>query len=316
MKAIRLCLRMLGYATGIVLLMSLAWHLWYHPAEIRRLAEISLPTLASVLIAQLAAYIIQVGTTWWLTRIFIPALGLWEYFLVSSSGFVIGMYGLPGTSYAVKTIYCKQRYGFSHIGFLAINIVIGLLALFTAGTVACGALTLIGFGGNPVHIGLWLLAIGLTLGAIIVLVMVDKVLPLVHFEKTARFTEFYRQIIQDHVGLRLVLISLTFRSVFSFFGFGLLFYALGGGSLLAGGTIDALSTLLRLVRITPGNLGIYEWSVASLGQWLDASLATGLIAAGLYRLIGLLVVTSTALVGQLIARIIGFTPVNDSSNLQ
>jgi len=313
MNTLRPWLQIVRYATGIILLLGLAWYLWQRPEEVLRLTEISVPVLAAVFVARLASYAMLVISTWRFIKIFAPALNLWEYFLVSSSGFALGMFSLPGSSYVVKTVYLKQRHGFSHVDFLAVNILVGLFTLLTAGVIACGSLTLIRHGGDTVHIGLWALAIGLAIGASSGLVLIDKSFYRAGVERTIRLAQTYRKIVCDHEGIRLVFISLTLRTALSFLGFGLLFYALGGGTILAGGVMDSLSTLLRLVRFTPGNLGIYEWSVASLGHWLDASMSIGLIAAGLYRLIGLLAVAATTIFGLLIARVFRLSPVNNST---
>ena len=48
---------------------------------------------------------------------------------------------------------------------------------------------------------------------------------------------------------------------------------------LAGGLVYALTSPVRMVNITPGNLGVTEWVVALVGKVLAFDLTTGLIVA-------------------------------------
>ena len=59
------------------------------------------------------------------------------------------------------------------------------------------------------------------------------------------------------------------------------------GDFLAGGLIYALTSPIRMVNITPGNLGVAEWVAALVGQMLEVDLTTGLIAALAFRGVGL-----------------------------
>ena len=71
------------------------------------------------------------------------------------------------------------------------------------------------------------------------------------------------------------------RHVLNFVTFGLLYQALSPvpGAFLAGGLVYALTSPVRMVNITPGNLGVTEWFVALIGKMLAFDLTTGLIVA-------------------------------------
>ena len=51
------------------------------------------------------------------------------------------------------------------------------------------------------------------------------------------------------------------------------------GDFLTGGLVYALTSPVRMVNITPGNLGVNEWVVAIVGKALAFDLTTGLIVA-------------------------------------
>ena len=71
--------------------------------------------------------------------------------------------------------------------------------------------------------------------------------------------------------------------------FGLLSQSLsrGAGDFLAGGLVYALTSPVRMVNITPGNLGVTEWVAALVGRMLAVDVTTGLVAALAFRGVGL-----------------------------
>ena len=91
------------------------------------------------------------------------------------------------------------------------------------------------------------------------------------------------------------------RHTLNFATFGLLCQSLSGrpGDFLDGGLMYALTTPLRMVNITPQNLGIIEWFVALVGQALAFDLTIGLIVALAFRGIGLVAQLMGALFGSL-----------------
>jgi len=78
---------------------------------------------------------------------------------------------------------------------------------------------------------------------------------------------------------------LLLRQVCNFLTFGLLFQALSQTPIafLTGGLAYAITSPVRMVVVTPGNLGINEWVVAIVGNMLSVDLTTGLIVALVFR---------------------------------
>ena len=96
----------------------------------------------------------------------------------------------------------------------------------------------------------------------------------------------------------IVALSLA-RYGLNFVTFGVLSQSLSRvpGDFLTGGLVYALTSPVRMVNITPGNLGVTEWVVALVGKVLAFDLATGLIVALAFRGVGL--------VGQAIGVLVG-----------
>ena len=142
---------------------------------------------------------------------------------------------------------------------------------------------------------------GLTLGPVLVLLFGAN-RPMAGLSaRFAAFVESWARLVRQRRLMVSVAALLALRSAASFLGFGVLFAALAGtiNGFLVGGVLDALSMILRVVTITPGNLGVYEWSVAALGRGAGVSLAIGLACAALYRAAGILGVGMTGIVSVL-----------------
>jgi uncharacterized membrane protein YbhN (UPF0104 family) len=80
------------------------------------------------------------------------------------------------------------------------------------------------------------------------------------------------------------------RHGLNFVTFGLLYRALSGvpADFLTGGLVYALTTPVRIVNVTPANLGVNEWVVALVGKALNFDVTTGLLVALAFRVIALL----------------------------
>ena len=79
------------------------------------------------------------------------------------------------------------------------------------------------------------------------------------------------------------------RHGINFATFGLLSQSLSRvpGDFLTGGVMYVLTSPIRMVNITPGNLGVIEGLVALAGKALAFDLTTGLVVALAFRGIGL-----------------------------
>jgi len=289
-------------AAAFLLIGATAVYLWQYQHELQTLANLSLVLIAGVFMARLAAYVLMVASHWWITRQRAPAVAFSEYLLVSANGSALGTFGLPGTSYAIKTLYLKHSHGLGYADFFAVNLIAGLVTLTSSGLIALGGLTLLELTGGTSSGWIWLCAANLLVGPALLLGFSLRWLNYVQAKRFAQVKGTLTELLRDWSRLGPAFGGLALRGLISFLGFGFLFQSLSGNGLAAGGTVDALSFALRLVRVTPGNLGLYEWVVATFAKGLGATLAVGLLCALLYRVIGSLAMLTAGLLSRLAPR--------------
>jgi hypothetical protein len=98
--------------------------------------------------------------------------------------------------------------------------------------------------------------------------------------------------------IRTLLVSVL-RHAANFVAFGWLYSALSGlpGSFVAGGLVYAFTTPVRMVNLTPGNVGVNEWATALAGRALAFDVTTGLLVGGVFRAASLVAQGAGVLVG-------------------
>ncbi|MGB8275314.1 MAG: hypothetical protein WCF16_08625 [Alphaproteobacteria bacterium] len=286
------------WVVAAALLGAFAAYLWSNKSELGRLRDISGATASYVLAARLIAYWAQVSATAQLARFYAPGLKTLEYLAVASGGSIANVVSVPGMAYGAKTLYLKSRHGIGHQTFLAITTITALFSITLGGLMALLGLAWLGGRGASINGLFWVFGSGLTLGPMLLPLFVAS-RPMAGLSaRFAVFVESWALLVRQRRLMVSVVALLALRSAASFLGFGVLFAALAGtiNSFLVGGVLDSLSMLLRVVTITPGNLGVYEWSVAGLGRGAGVSLAIGLACAALYRAAGILCVGTAGIV--------------------
>jgi len=282
-----------------VLLGAFAAYLWTNQSEFQRLLDLSGITVLQVVLGRAIGYLALISATTYCLRLYAPNLKSSEFVAVSSAGSIIS---LPGAVQAAKAVYLKGRHGVEFQRSLAISGVIVVIALSTASLTALIGLAWLETQGKAnLHL-LWLLSAFMLFGASFLLVFAGRLPKTGRLERFSYFPETWAQLVGDRRRMFTVAALLCVRSLSSFLAFGLLFVALANvpNGLVVGGVVDALTFALRLVMITPGNLGVYEWVVAVLSSSVGSTLATGLACAALYRAAGLLVIGSAGLMSVLL----------------
>jgi hypothetical protein len=89
------------------------------------------------------------------------------------------------------------------------------------------------------------------------------------------------------------------RHALNFVTFGLLYHALSRepSTFLAGGLVYALTSPVRMVNLTPSNLGVTEWFVALVGRLVAFDVTIGLIVSLAFRGVALIAQILGALFG-------------------
>lgn len=279
----------------VLLLGAFAAYLWANQSEFQRLLDLSGITLLQVVMGRAIAYLALISATTYCLRPYAPNLNSLEFVAASSAGSILS---LPGAVQATKSAYLKGRHGVGLQRSLAVSGVIVVVALSSASlTALLGLAWLETQGKGNLHL-LWLLSACTLLGAGLVLVFAGRLPKAGRLQRFAGFPETWAQVVGDRRRMLSVAAMLCVRSLASFLAFGLLFATLASvpNGLVVGGVVDALTFALRLVMITPGNLGVYEWVVAILSSSVGSTLATGLACAAIYRAAGLLVTGSAGLI--------------------
>jgi hypothetical protein len=277
--------RLLIAVAVVVLLSAMAVRLLTRREELVDIRRLSTTVLLSTVLFQFVAQLLWNGAMLLPLRTYMKRLGYWELFMVRTGGFVAG-YAIPVANLAVRLTYLKGR-GLTYPEFAWATALSNVLALSSGAVVAVFALAALWMLAGPPPGGVLLLtAAVLAVGAagIAVLQFLPRVAGHPRMQRwpwlssMSSFTTGYRT-------MGSVLILLLARHGFNFLTFGLLFQSLSRAPVefLTGGLVYAITSPVRIVAITPGNLGINEWVVAVVGKMLSVDMTTGLIVALVFR---------------------------------
>ena len=291
---------MIGAA--VILLAAIAIHLAQQFEDVRHLSRLSPGVLAGALVLLFGAHLAQNESMLVPLRVHLPPLGFWELFLVRTGGLVLGS-AIPVAGGAALRLAYLKRQGLGYTEFAQATVLSNVLALVAA---ACLAL--------PATVVLWAIAdappaaaLGLTVTLLalgIAAVAVLRALP--RLSRHPRLSRWLPAVSDASASrpivLRTFLVSLV-RHAASFVAFGWLYSALSAmpGSFVAGGLVYALTAPVRMVTLTPGNLGVNEWATAVVGRALAFDLTTGLLVSGVFRAASLAAQGAGVLVGWALA---------------
>lgn len=267
------------------MLATIPAYLYANPEELAYFQRLSTTVLLITLLCQFLSQLVWNGAMLLPLQTYMK-LGYWELFMVRSGGFFVGYVVPVAGSIAVRMAYLRRR-GLTYTNFTWATIVSNVLALFAAAALAVLAVGILwritGILSAPVAgLTVAVLAIGVTgLTAL-------RVLP--RLAGHPRFRRWgWLSGMSSHEASRRTMISilaLSFaRHVFNFLSFGLLYQSLAPApsGFLTGGLVYAITSPIRMVTITPGNLGVNEWVVAVVGKLLSFDLTTGLMVALVFR---------------------------------
>jgi uncharacterized membrane protein YbhN (UPF0104 family) len=285
-------------AVAIVLLAAIAIYLAQQFEDVRQLGRLSLDVVVGSLVLLFASQLAHNESMLVPLRVHLPQVGFWELFLVRTGGLVVGSAVPVAGGLAVRLAYLKRQ-GLSYAQFTHATVLSNVLAVVAA---ACLAL--------PATAALWAMAgappaaaLGLTL---VVLALGGAALALLQaLPRVARYRRLPRWLpaVEDLSASRPIVIRTLLMSVLrhaaNFVAFGWLYSALSGvpGSFVAGGLVYAFTTPVRMVNLTPGNLGVNEWATAVAGRALAFDLTTGLLVGGVFRAASLAAQGAGVLVG-------------------
>ncbi len=249
---------------------------------------------------QFASQILLNGALLLPLRTCMTALGFWELYVVRTGGLFVGGLVPVAGGLAVRLAYLKSR-GLTYLDFMWATLFSNVLALAASavlGVAATGLLWTMAGRLPAAVLGVSAAVLAISVAALAVF----EYLPRVARHPALRKWNWLSGISSLKASRRLAIqvsgLSLA-RQVVNFVTFGLLCEALSGrpGDFLSGGLVYALTSPIRMVVLTPGNLGVTEWFVALVGKVLAFNLMTGLVVAFAFRGVALVAQGLGALIG-------------------
>jgi uncharacterized membrane protein YbhN (UPF0104 family) len=272
-------------AIVVALLGAIAVHLSRSHEELAGMQRLSVQALGATVVLQFVSQLCLNGSLLLPLRARVSSVGSWELYVVRAGGFFAGLLVPVAGGLAVRLAYFKKK-GLTYADLAWATLFSNVLALGAAALLGAAATLVLRIVAGPLPARVVAVAAG-ALAISLAAVAVFELLPRVgrhpklqgwlwpagpsSFKASARMTTW-------------VFALCLIRHVLNFVTFGLLYHALRPApwAFLAGGLVYAL-TSVRMVNITPGNVGVTEWFVAITGKMLVFDLTSGLIAALLFR---------------------------------
>jgi hypothetical protein len=268
----------------VVLVIPLALYLVTGREALEDLKRLSREDVLIVFLSQFSAQLLWNGAVLAPLRASLEKLGFWELLMVRSGG-VLASYVVPvAGNVAVRLAYLRSR-GLAYPDFVWATLLSNLLALFAAAILAVWAVVtaqvVTGHTSGPV--------LGLT-GGIVALgaAALSGVFLLPRFAGHPLLQRWRFMSALTPTPRRTIVVTSVLalgRHVCNFLTFGVLYRSLSVAHthLLAGGLVYTVTIPIRMVAITPGNLGVTEWVVALTGKLLSFDVPTGVLVALVFR---------------------------------
>lgn len=271
---------------GIVLLAAVAIYVWTRPEEVAYLRRLSIPVLLLTLLSQFLVQLLLNDALLSPLQAYMAQLGFWEFFIVRTGGVLAGSLVPVAGGLAVRLTYLRRR-GLTYLDFTWATILSNVLALVASAALAVLATGILWMvAGRPPALILWL-----SLGVLALSVAAQAVFQsLPRLSRHAVLTRWpwvagIRDRKADRKTTMRVFVASLARHGLNFVTFGLLYASVSGlpRDFMTGGLVYTLTSPLRIVNITPGNLGINEWVIAIVGHGVAFDVTTGLMVALVFR---------------------------------
>ncbi len=275
-------------AVGVALLAGVVAHV-VTGDDLSSLRRLSIPVLLTTLFLQVAAQMLFNSVIFVPLRTHLPQLNYWELFLVRTGGFFAG-YVLPvAGGLAVRMAYLKRQ-GLTYQDFASATVLSNVTALVTIGMLTTTAVALLWILAGPppaAVLGLTVAVLALAAASVFVFRWLPRVASHEWFDRWPWLASYTRYDADMGSWPRLLALSLA-RHTLNFITFGLLYFSLSGAprGFLAGGLVYAITSPVRMIQITPGNLGVNEWIVGLVGRMVAFDVAVGLLVALVFRALG------------------------------
>lgn len=278
--------RLMTSAVVLALLAAMVVHV-SRTQELAYVQRLSIQVLLVTCLLQFVSQLFLNGSLLLPLRRGVTRLGFWELYLVRTGGFLVGSLVPVAGGLAVRLAYLRGR-GLTYLEFTSATLLSNVLALAAAAVVAAfatGALWIMAGPPPAPVLGMSAGVLVISVAALAVLEFLPRLARYPRLEKWRWLSSLRSLRTTSHrVTISVFVLSLA-RHGLNFVTFGLLSQSLAQvpGHFLTGGLVYALTSPVRMVNITPGNLGVTEWVVALVGTVLAFDVATGLIVALAFR---------------------------------
>lgn len=282
--------RLITSGVLILLLAAMAVHLARADGELASLRQLSITVVGVACLLQLASQVLLNGSMVLPLQKCVDRLGFWELYLVRTGGSFVGSLVPVAGGLAVRLAYLKRR-GLTYAEFTWATLLSNVLALVAAALLGAAATIVLWSREGRPPLAVLAVSAGVLALSLAVLAVFEYLPRVSQHPRLGRWRGLSamsglrasRQLTAQVFGLSLG------RHLLNFVTFGLLYASLSNApsDLLPGGIVYALSSPVRMVNITPANLGVTEWFVAIVGRMVDFDVATGLIVSLTFRGIGL-----------------------------
>jgi hypothetical protein len=282
--------RWLISAVVVILMAAMAVHVSRSYEDVGYFHRLSASILIVTLFGQFLSQLLFNEAMLLPLRPYVENLRYWEFFMVRTGGLFVGSIVPVAGNIAVRLAYLR-RHGLAYSDFTWATLLSNMLAFAAAAALAAFATGVLWMVAGTVPA----LVLGLSAGGLVLsvagLFAFQRLPHLAGHPRLHRWSWLsgMRGFEASRRTMTGVFVLSLGRHGLNFVTFGVLYQSLSGlsGDFLTGGLVYALTSPVRMVNITPGNLGVNEWVVAIVGKVLAFDVTTGLIVALLFRGIAL-----------------------------
>ena len=292
--------RWLTSGVVLALLVAMVVHISRTQEELAYVQRLSVQILVVTCLLQFVSQLFLNASLLLPLQTSVKDLGFWELYLVRTGGLVVGSIVPVAGGLAVRLAYLKTR-GLTYLDFTWATLLSNVLALGAAALVAVGATGVLWvMAGRPPApvLGVSAGVLGISLAAVAAFELLPRLTRHPKLKKWRWMSGMNSLRTSPRMAAWVFGVSLV-RHCLNFVTFGSLSQSLSQAptGFLTGGLVYALTSPVRMINFTPGNLGVTEWVVALVGKVLAFDLTTGLIAALAFRGIALVAQAIGALLG-------------------
>jgi hypothetical protein len=230
----------------------------------------------------------------------VARLGFWELYLVRTGGFFVGSMVPIAGGFAVRLAYLRKR-GLTYLDFTWATLFSNVLALAAGAALASGALMVLWLSAGPLPasvIGVTFCMVAISLVTASVFQYAPQLTGHRKLQKWVRLSGMKGFTGSGPLAARVFGMAIM-RHALNFVTLGLLYHSLSRepSAFLAGGLVYALTSPVRMINITPSNVGVTEWFVAVVGRLVAFDVTIGLIVSLAFRGVALVAQMMGALFG-------------------